>query len=61
MKYLDYPLLNHLSTSLSNHPSPESRVNIRFEAYSIKAVGKERKKFKEMEEMYLSGQDEMEE
>ncbi|KAK4683953.1 repressor of RNA polymerase III transcription MAF1, partial [Tremellales sp. Uapishka_1] len=61
MKYLDYPLLTHLNTSLSSNPSPEARVNVRFEAYSIKPVAKERRKFKEMEEMYVSGQEEMEE
>lgn len=61
MKYLDYPLLTHLSNSLSSNPSPEARVNVRFEAYSIKPVAAERKKFKEMEDLYVSGQEEMEE
>lgn len=63
MKYLDFPLLTYLSDSLSDAPSPqpELRVRVRFEAYSVKPVGKERKMFKEMEEAYLSGQEEMEE
>ncbi|ORY25354.1 Maf1 regulator-domain-containing protein [Naematelia encephala] len=61
MKYLDYPLLNHLSKTLSANPSQEHRVHARFEAYSVKPIGKERKMFKEMEEAYVSGQEEMEE
>jgi hypothetical protein len=61
MKYLDHSLLTQLSSSLSSNPSPELRVNVRFEAYSVKPIGKERKMFKEMEEAYVSGQDEMEE
>ncbi|TXT15914.1 hypothetical protein VHUM_00417 [Vanrija humicola] len=61
MKYLDYPILTQLSGVLSANPSPEARVNVRVEAYSIKQVAKERKMFKEMEEAYVSGQEEMEE
>jgi hypothetical protein len=63
MKYLDFPVLNYLSSSLSNAsgPQPELRVQVRFEAYSVKPIGKERKMFKEMEEAYLSGQEEMDE
>lgn len=63
MKYLDFPILTYLSNSLSNNssPQPEIRVQVRFEAYSVKPIGKERKMFKEMEEAYLSGQEEMEE
>jgi hypothetical protein len=61
MKYLDYPVLNHLSSTLSSHPSSELRVRVRFEAYSVKPIGRERKMFKEMEEAYMSGQEEMEE
>ena len=61
MKFLNEPILQHLSSSLSSNPSQETRVNVRFEAYSIKPIGKERKMFKEMEEAYLSGQDEMDE
>lgn len=61
MKYLDYPVLTQLSAVLSSNPAPEARVNARVEAYSIKPVAKERKMFKEMEEAYMSGQDEMDE
>lgn len=61
MKYLDYPILTQLSGVLSANPSPEARINVRVEAYSIKQVAKERKMFKEMEEAYVSGQEEMEE
>ena len=61
MKYLDYSLLTQLSSSLSSNPSPELRVHARFEAYSVKSIGKERKMFKEMEEAYVSGQEEMDE
>jgi len=61
MKYLDYPTLNQLSTTLSNEESPDMRVHVRVEAYSIKPGRDERKQFKEMEEAYMSGQDEMEE
>lgn len=61
MKYLDYPLLVNLSESLSSNPSPELRVHVRLEAYSVKPIRGERKMFKEMEEAYVSGQEEMEE
>ena len=61
MKYLDYPILTYLSDTLSNTPTPEYRVHVKFEAYSVKPIGKERKMFKEMEEAYLSGQEEMDE
>lgn len=61
MKYLDYPSLNLLSTALSTSPAPETKVNVRFEAYSVKPIGRERKMFREMEEAYMSGQEEMEE
>jgi hypothetical protein len=61
MKYLDFPSLQHLSSSLSQNLSSELRVNVRFEAYSTKAIGKERKMYKEMEEAYMSEQEGMEE
>lgn len=61
MKYLDNPVLSQLSAVLSSTPTPEARVNARVEAYSIKPVAKERKMFKEMEEAYVSGQEEMDE
>jgi hypothetical protein len=61
MKYLDLPVLTHLSEALSDLPTPEYRVQARVEAYSVKPIGKERKQFKEMEEAYVSGQEEMEE
>ena len=61
MKYLDLPILTHLSNSLSDLPTPEYKVQVRFEAYSVKPIGKERKMYREMEEAYMSGQEEMEE
>ncbi|KAL7423308.1 hypothetical protein Q5752_002609 [Cryptotrichosporon argae] len=61
MKYLDDPRLLHLSEALSANPGPEARVNVRFEAYSIKQIAKERKMFNRMEEAYASGQEEMDE
>lgn len=60
MKYLDLPLLAELSSSLSDsNAKPDSRFSIRIEAYSVKPIGKERKMFKEMEEAYVSEQEEM--
>ncbi|ORX33498.1 Maf1 regulator-domain-containing protein [Kockovaella imperatae] len=61
MKYLDNPLLLHLSNSLSNIRTPETRIYVRFEAYSVKPMRQERRMYKEMEEAYMSGQEEMEE
>ncbi|KAK8846689.1 hypothetical protein IAR55_005776 [Kwoniella newhampshirensis] len=61
MKYLDYPLLNQLSSSLSSDSSTDLRVHVRFEAYSVKAVGKEKRAFKEREEAYMSEQEGMDE
>jgi hypothetical protein len=59
MKYLDYPLLSELSSSLSNNSGPDVKLNVRIEAYSVKPVGKEKKMFKNMEDAYASEQDEM--
>lgn len=59
MKYLDYPQLSQLSSSLSNNPAPDVKLKVRIEAYSVKPIGKERKMFKEMEEAYVSEQEEM--
>ncbi|WVF70138.1 hypothetical protein IAT40_004926 [Kwoniella sp. CBS 6097] len=61
MKYLDYPLLNELSSSLSSDGTSDLRVHVRFEAYSVKPVGKEKRAFKEREEAYMSEQEGMEE
>jgi hypothetical protein len=61
MKYMHYPALDNLSEALSTSPSPETKINVRFEVYSVKPIRGERKQFKEMEEAYMSGQDEMEE
>ena len=61
MKYLDYPLLTHLSDALSDLPTPEYKIFARIEAYSVKPIGKERKAFKEMEEAYMSESNDMEE
>ncbi|WVQ97750.1 hypothetical protein IAU59_004864 [Kwoniella sp. CBS 9459] len=61
MKYLDYPLLNELSSSLSSDSTSDLRVHVRFEAYSVKPVGKEKRAFKEREEAYMSEQEGMEE
>jgi hypothetical protein len=61
MKYLDYPTLIQLSESLSANPLPDMKVNVRFEAYSVKPIQKERKMFKEMEEHYMSEQESMDE
>ena len=61
MKYIDYPILTHLSDALCNLPTPEYKVQARIEVYSVKPIGKERKMYKEMEEAYMSGQDELEE
>lgn len=59
MKYLDYPSLSQLSSSLSDNPIPDVKLKVRIEAYSVKPIGKERKIFKEMEEAYMSEQEEM--
>lgn len=59
MKYLDYPLLSELSSSLSNNSGPDVKLNVRIEAYSVKPVGKEKKMFKNMEDAYASEQDDM--
>lgn len=59
MKYLDYPLLLELSESLSNHNGPDTKLNVRIEAYSVKPVGKEKKMFKNMEDAYASEQEEL--
>ena len=59
MKYLDYPALSQLSSSLSDNPIPDVKLKVRIEAYSVKPIGKERKIFKEMEEAYMSEQEEM--
>ena len=61
MKYLDNLLLIHLSNSLSNIRTPETRIHVRFEAYSVKPMRQERRMYKEMEEAYVSGQEELEE
>ncbi|KDN42498.1 Maf1 regulator, partial [Tilletiaria anomala UBC 951] len=49
MKYLDYPELELLSRALT-FESAECRVFTRLEAYSCKAVSKERKLMKELED-----------
>jgi hypothetical protein len=59
MKYLDYPLLSELSNSLSNQNGPDTKLNVRIEAYSVKPVGKEKKMFKNMEDAYASEQEEL--
>lgn len=61
MKYLTSPILDYLSNSFSDNPSPEMRAHVRFELYSVKPIREERKMFKGMEEAYVSGQEEMEE
>ena len=61
MKFLDEPLLAHLSETLSYQPTSDVHVHVRFEAYSVKPIGKERKMFNKMEEAYVSGQEDMEE
>lgn len=61
MKYLDNPTLLQLSHTLSDIPTPEYKVNVRFEAYSVKPIGKEKKMYKEMEEAYQSEQEGMDE
>ncbi|WVW78816.1 hypothetical protein I302_100778 [Kwoniella bestiolae CBS 10118] len=61
MKYLDYPILNQLSASLSSNDDSDLQVHARFEAYSVKPVGKEKRAFKEREEAYMSEQEGMEE
>ncbi|WVQ83987.1 hypothetical protein IAT38_006132 [Cryptococcus sp. DSM 104549] len=61
MKYLDYPILNELSSSLSSEATSDLRVHVRFEAYSVKSVGKEKRAFKEREAAYVSEQESMEE
>jgi hypothetical protein len=61
MKFLPEPKLARLSSLLSTAHSADTRVNVRFEAYSVKQVREDRKMFKEMEEMYMSGQEEMDE
>lgn len=59
MKYLDFPVLTHLSDALSDLPTPEYQIRARVEAYSVKPIQKERKIFKEMEEAYQSEQEEL--
>lgn len=59
MKYLDYPLLSELSSSLSGSNGPDVKLNVRLEAYSVKPIGKEKKMFKNMEEAYVSEQEEL--
>lgn len=59
MKYLDYPSLSLLSSSISDSAIPDVKLKVRIEAYSVKPIGKERKIFKEMEEAYMSEQEEM--
>jgi len=59
MKYLDYPLLTELSNTLSNSNGPDVKLNVRIEAYSVKPIGKEKKMFKNMEEAYVSEQEEL--
>ncbi|ODN75293.1 hypothetical protein L202_06476 [Cryptococcus amylolentus CBS 6039] len=61
MKYLDLPLLTQLSHSLSATAPTDTPVNVRFEAYSVKPVGREKRAFKEREEAYISEQEGMEE
>ncbi|WVQ68904.1 uncharacterized protein L199_007113 [Kwoniella botswanensis] len=61
MKYLDYPILNQLSSTLSSDGDSDLQVNARFEAYSVKPVGKEKRMFKEREEAYMSEQEGMDE
>lgn len=63
MKYLTEPKLDQLSSLLSTSPdSPhETKVTVKFELYSVKPIREDRKMFKEMEEQYFSGQEEMEE
>lgn len=51
MKYLDYPELESLSRALS-FESAECKVFTRIEAYSCKAVKKERQLFKALENQY---------
>lgn len=54
MKYLDYPELELLSRALT-FESAECRVFTRLEAYSCKAVSKERKLMKSIEDAYGGG------
>lgn len=60
MKYLDYPQLAALSSSLS-HETSESRTYARLEAYSCKPVAKERKLFRSLEEQHVVELGEMDE
>ncbi|WVQ76720.1 hypothetical protein IAR50_006394 [Cryptococcus sp. DSM 104548] len=60
MKYLDFPLLTQLSHSLSANAPTDTPVHVRFEAYSVKPVGREKRAFKEREEAYISEQEGME-
>lgn len=52
MKYLDYPELESLSRALT-FESAECKVFTRIEAYSCKAVKRERQLFKSLESQYL--------
>ncbi|MCO5596163.1 hypothetical protein L7F22_050223 [Adiantum nelumboides] len=52
MKYLDYPELESLSRALT-FESAECKVFTRLEAYSCKAVKRERQLFKSLESQYL--------
>lgn len=53
MKYLDYPELESLSRALT-FESAECKVFTRIEAYSCKAVKKERQLFKALESQYIN-------
>nr|ODN76443.1 hypothetical protein L203_06399 [Cryptococcus depauperatus CBS 7841] len=60
MKYLDFPILNQLSESLSDRVG-DPQVQLKLEAYSVKPVGREKRAFKEREEAYISEQEGMDE
>ncbi|KAJ9092438.1 hypothetical protein QFC21_006820 [Naganishia friedmannii] len=60
MKFLDIPSLSRLSEALA-YSSAECKVNARLEAYSCKEIKKERKLRKNLEEIWVSEVEELDE
>lgn len=60
MKFLDIPSLSKLSEALA-YSSAECKVNARLEAYSCKEIKKERKLRKNLEEIWVSEVEELDE
>ncbi|RXK42136.1 hypothetical protein M231_00493 [Tremella mesenterica] len=59
MRFLDEPALARLSENMTYQPSPELGVYARFEAYSEKLSGRQRKSYRDMEKVHKRDQDGM--